>query len=77
MWLFCDWPVSVSLSLCRKVQKSSPVCLKQGALSGAGAGLSVSQWLFYSFVLVSVHSATWLKSVTPSSGLQIVRGGIT
>lgn len=73
MWLLCDWPVSVSLSLmCKTVQKSSPVYLKQRALSRAAE--SASQWLFYSFVLIfSSNSAAWLKFVTSSSGLQIVR----
>lgn len=45
MWLLCYWPVSVSL-LYKTVQKSSPVYLKQWALSGARTCLRDSQWLF-------------------------------
>lgn len=37
----------------------------------AGACLYVSQWLFTRLFLFSVHPAAWLKSVTPSCGLQV------
>lgn len=47
MWLLCDWPVSVSLSPCGTVQKSSPGYLKRvSTLQGRGrAFLSLSGYL--------------------------------
>lgn len=69
-------PSPCLLSVMRKtVQKSSPVYLKHvSTLRARPLCLSV---VIYSFVLISLHSAAWLKSVTPSSGLRTVRGGIT
>lgn len=63
--------IGLSPCLCRRVEQYRKVVRATWsgwALSRAGAGPFCLSVVIYSFVLVSLRSAAWLESVTPSSG---------